>query len=112
MAGGQKLSDEALIKLEQRIGDRYDDLCKQVRDLQAMLDGLEGHWKGIGAHAFDRKQTEINERLQHMGNILTHFMEAMNKTRNIKTHTEDGIKADIANIDPQLGGKTSALSQY
>lgn len=112
MAGGQKLSDDAVIKLEKRIGERYDHLCAQVRDLQAMLDGLEGHWKGIGAHAFDRKQTEINERLVHMGKLLGRFVEAMNKTRHIKSGTEDDILADMNKINPELGGKTSALSQY
>jgi WXG100 family type VII secretion target len=112
MSGGQKLSDQAVIKLEKQIEDGYDKLSQQVKTLQAMLDGLEGHWKGIAAHAFDAKQTEINEKLIHMGKLLARFVEAANKTRHIKTGTEDDIIADMRKINPDLGGKTSALSQY
>lgn len=112
MSGGQKLSDEALIKLEKRIVGGYDSLRGQVKTLQGIIDNLEGHWRGIGAHAFDKKQTEINERLIHMGKILAKFLDAMNQTRGIKNDTEDQIIADMKSIDPNLGGKTSAISQY
>jgi hypothetical protein len=47
-----------------------------------------------------------------MGKLLARFVDAMNKTRNIKSGTEDDILADVRKIDPQLGGQHSALSNY
>lgn len=112
MAGGQKVSDSELIKLEQHIVNKYDSIKDQVKRLQGTIDQLEAHWVGLGANAFGRKQEEINTSLVHMGKTLAKFLDAINATRNIKNDTEDKIIADAKAIDPGLGNATSALSSY
>ncbi|MHB9858676.1 WXG100 family type VII secretion target [Streptomyces sp. YIM S03343] len=112
MAGRQKVSDKDIVALEKELLDRFEGIRGQLKRLQATIDGLEGNWKGIGAGAFNAKQTEINERMVKIGNILAKFIEAMTETRKIKDGTEDEVRAQVQSIDVDLGGSHSALSSY
>ncbi|MET9447505.1 WXG100 family type VII secretion target [Streptomyces cinerochromogenes] len=108
----QKVSDKDIIILEKELLHRFEGIKGQLKELQAIIDSLEGHWKGIGAGAFNAKQTEINERMVKIGNILTKFIEAMSSTRKIKDGTEDEIRSQVQSIDVDFGGSHSALSSY
>ncbi|MEU6668210.1 WXG100 family type VII secretion target [Streptomyces sp. NPDC046727] len=110
--GRQKVSDKDIIVLEKELLHRFEGIKGQLTQLQALIDSLEGHWKGIGAGAFNAKQTEINERMVRIGNILAKFIEAMSNTRKIKDGTEDEVRAQVQSIDVDLGGSHSALSSY
>lgn len=114
MAQRQRLSDAQLVKLEQQIVEKFDSIKGQVHTLQGTIDSMEGHWQGIGAGAFDRKQSEINTSLVRIGNILAKYLEAMNATRKIKNSSEDEIRHAVDSINIQDGapGATSALSGY
>ncbi|MGW2642225.1 WXG100 family type VII secretion target [Streptomyces sp. NPDC001348] len=114
MAGGkQKLEDAAVIHLEKQMVEKYEGIRKRVHGLQGVIDGLEGQWQGIGRAAFDKKQYEINESLQNIGNILGDVIEAMTATRNIKDSKEDEVRASVNKIDVQDGAPTvSPLSSY
>ncbi|MEU2926382.1 WXG100 family type VII secretion target [Streptomyces sp. NPDC007251] len=109
-AGTQKITKESVAGLEQKLLGQFDDIKGQVRRLQQLIDSLEGHWKGIGAGAFNAKQTEINEHMVRIGNILVGFIESMNTTMKINDHTEDEVRAKVRSIDVQLGGAHSALN--
>ncbi|GAA2729810.1 hypothetical protein GCM10010360_09520 [Streptomyces nogalater] len=108
----QKVSDKDIIVLEKELLHRFEGIKGQLKELQALIDSLEGNWKGIGAGAFNTKQTEINERMVRIGNILAKFIEAMSTTRKIKDGTEDEVRAQVQSIDVSVGGSTSALSSY
>ncbi|KUN76015.1 hypothetical protein AQJ66_35305 [Streptomyces bungoensis] len=110
MAQRQKVSDKDIIVLEKELLHRFEGIKGQLKELQAIIDSLEGHWKGIGAGAFNAKQTEINERMVRIGNILAKFIEAMTNTRKIKDGTEDEVRAQVQSIDVDFGGSHSALS--
>ncbi|AGS72165.1 WXG100 family type VII secretion target [Streptomyces collinus] len=110
--GRQKVSDKDIIVLEKELLHRFEGIKGQLKDLQSLIDSLEGHWKGIGAGAFNAKQTEINERMVRIGNILAKFIEGMSSTRKIKDGTEDEVRAQVQGIDVDLGGSHSALSSY
>ncbi|MFF4020952.1 WXG100 family type VII secretion target [Streptomyces sp. NPDC001843] len=114
MAGGkQKLEDAAVIHLEKQMAEKYEGIRKRVHGLQGVIDGLEGQWQGVGRAAFDKKQYEINESLQNIGNILGDVIEAMTATRNIKDSKEDEVRASVNKIDVQDGAPTvSPLSSY
>ncbi|MFE9768564.1 WXG100 family type VII secretion target [Streptomyces sp. NPDC005808] len=112
MAQRQRVDDNDLILLEKDILQRFENIKGQLQALQGTIDGLEGHWKGIGAGAFNVKQTEINERMVRIGNLLVKFLEAMSATRKIKDGSEDEVRAQVQSIDVNLGGSTSALSGY
>lgn len=108
----QKVSDKDIIVLEKELLHRFEGIKGQLKELQALIDSLEGNWKGIGAGAFNAKQTEINERMVRIGNILAKFIEAMSTTRKIKDGTEDEVRSQVQSIDVNVGGSTSALSSY
>ncbi|MGW0770387.1 WXG100 family type VII secretion target [Streptomyces sp. NPDC002671] len=110
--GRQKVSDKDIILLEKELLHRFEGIKGQLKELQGIIDSLEGHWKGIGAGAFNAKQTEINERMVRIGNILAKFIEAMTATRKIKDGTEDEVRAQVQSIDVDFGGAHSALSGY
>ncbi|OIJ65653.1 WXG100 family type VII secretion target [Streptomyces mangrovisoli] len=111
----QKLEDAAVVALQKQMYEKYEGISTRVHRLQAVIDGLEGKWQGIGRAAFDKKQYEINESLKNIGTILGDVIEAMTKTRNIKDTKEDEVRAAVAKIDVQDGASTtpiSSLSSY
>lgn len=110
MSQRQKVSDKDIIILERELLDRFEGIKGQVKRLQGTIDTIEAHWKGIGAGAFNAKQTEINEHMVRIGNILAKYIEAMSTTRKIKDGTEDEVRAQVQSIDVNLGGSHSALS--
>ncbi|MGW0207950.1 WXG100 family type VII secretion target [Streptomyces sp. NPDC003233] len=110
-AGTQKITKDSVVVLEQRLLGQFDHIKSQLARLQGLIDSVEGHWKGIGAGAFNAKQTEINEHMARMGNILVGFIESMNTTMKINDHTEDEVRAKVQSIDVDLGGAHSALSK-
>jgi uncharacterized protein YukE len=112
MADGQKLSDGEVIKLEKEMVQRYESIRGQLTRLQGTLDAMEASWRGVGARAFNEKQVEINERVKHIGGLLTWFLDNINETRNIKNKNEDAVRASMQNIDVQYGGTQSALNSY
>ncbi|GGO56384.1 MULTISPECIES: WXG100 family type VII secretion target [Streptomyces] len=112
MADGRKLNDDLVKKLEKEIALKYDSVQKQLRRLQGTLDTMEGNWRGIGAHAFDGKQREINQHMQAIGRILVDFLDAMAANRKEKDGLEDEVRAKINSIDVEYGGKHSAISSY
>ncbi|MFI5674507.1 WXG100 family type VII secretion target [Streptomyces cellulosae] len=112
MADGQKLSDGEVIKLEQEMVQRYESIRGQLTRLQGTLDTMEANWRGIGANAFNSKQVEINERVKHIGGLLTWFLDNLNETRKIKNKNEDAVRSTMQGIDVQYGGSQSALNSY
>ncbi|QNS03762.1 WXG100 family type VII secretion target [Streptomyces xanthii] len=110
MANQQKLEDQQVISLQKQMSEKYEGIRKRVHNLQGVIDGLEGQWKGIGKAAFDKKQFEINESLQNIGKILADVIDAMTKTRNLKDTTEDDVRASVDKISVTDGA--SSLSSY
>lgn len=112
MADGQKLNNEQVALLKKEIVGKYDSVQKQLKRLQGTLDTMEGNWRGIGAHAFDRKQTEINEHMRAVGNILVDFLEGISGNEKLTDGLEDQVRATMDGIDVQYGGQHSAISSY
>lgn len=118
MAGTQKVTDDVLRQFEQELNERFGSVKQQLQQLHAVIDGVEGKWQGQGAVSFDRKQTEINERMAHIGNLLVRFQNAVNDNRRIAGSTDDEIYQALAGIDAggsgpagsPPAGKTSAFS--
>ncbi|WP_151775548.1 WXG100 family type VII secretion target [Streptomyces abyssomicinicus] len=109
---GQLLRDSEVIALEKNIVDRFESIKGQMTRLQGTIDQLEGHWRGIGAAAFNKKQVEINEHMRDIGQLLVKFLDNINATRKDKDNLEDQVRATIDSIDVQYGGKHSALNGY
>ncbi|MEV8021613.1 WXG100 family type VII secretion target [Streptomyces sp. NPDC086554] len=112
MADGQKLNNEQVDLLKKEIVGKYDSVQKQVKRLQGTLDMMEANWRGIGAHAFDKKQTEINERMVAIGNILVDFLEGISGNEKLTDGLEDQVRSTMDSIDVQHGGKHSAINSY
>jgi WXG100 family type VII secretion target len=107
MAGQQRLSDSELARIESQLGEKFDSIKAQVSQLQANIDGLEGAWRGIGAGAFNAKQVEVNEEMRRMGQMLTHFQEAIKATRTMTGNTDDEAAAAMRGVDV-VGGHTGS----
>ncbi|MFP3987549.1 WXG100 family type VII secretion target [Streptomyces sp. E11-3] len=108
MAQGQRLSDQQVVKLEKEILAKFNSIKGQLTQIQGTIDSLEGQWKGIGAGAFNSKQSEINTSMVRLGNILAKFLDGMNTSRKIKDGTEDEIRAAVQSINVDLGVGTNA----
>lgn len=113
MADGRKLDSNEVLKLEQSIVSRYDSIKGQLARLQGTIDMIENSWTGLGAGAFNTKQTEINQHVVSIGRLLEKVLDGVNLNRKDKEKLEDEIDASMRQIDVQdLGGKSSALSSY
>ncbi|MFH9071930.1 WXG100 family type VII secretion target [Streptomyces alboflavus] len=112
MADGRKLNDGEVKFLQDEIVAKYDSVQGSLKRLQGILDSMEGNWRGIGAHAFDKKQVEINQHMQAIGRILVDFLDGISKNRTDVDRLEDDIRATMNSIDVDYGGKHSAISSY
>ncbi|MET9927099.1 MULTISPECIES: WXG100 family type VII secretion target [unclassified Streptomyces] len=99
MSADQKVSAEALLRLEGQLSERFDSVKGQLKQLHATIDSLEGAWKGIGAGHFNQKQSEINRSMVGIGNELLRFQEAIKAARTISGDNEDQIKAALMGVD-------------
>ncbi|MFE9728284.1 WXG100 family type VII secretion target [Streptomyces sp. NPDC005794] len=112
----QKLSDDALIKIESELTTRFESVRGQIKTLQGTIDSLEGAWKGIGATAFNSKQDDINRRMGNIAVRMANFQEAIKAARVISGNTEDEIKAALQGVDVVDGysagaeAKTAAIT--
>ncbi|GGV83815.1 MULTISPECIES: WXG100 family type VII secretion target [Streptomyces] len=106
MAGKQKLEKDPVVKLQQDMSTKYENIRKRVHNLQQVIDSLEGQWQGIGRAAFDKKQYEINESLKNIGQILAEVIEGITKTRHVVDSKEDDVRASINRIDVRDGAPT------
>ncbi|MFJ2588642.1 WXG100 family type VII secretion target [Streptomyces sp. NPDC087538] len=107
----QKISDDALLKLEGELTKRFDSVRGQLKTLQGTIDSLEGHWKGIGAGEFNKKQEAINRRMVSIGNRLLNFQEAIKAARTISGNTEDEIRAALQGVDVVEGYSGDAKAE-
>ncbi|MEV0256303.1 WXG100 family type VII secretion target [Streptomyces sp. NPDC050732] len=112
MADGRKLNNEQVALLKKEIVGKYDSVQKQLKRLQGTLDMMEGNWRGIGAHAFDRKQTEINEHMRAVGNILVDFLEGISGNEKLTDGLEEQVRSTMDGIDVQYGAQHSAINSY
>ncbi|MFD9629559.1 WXG100 family type VII secretion target [Streptomyces violascens] len=115
MTQDQRVTDSEMIKLEDEILRRFDSVKGQLHQLQNVINSLEGAWEGIGAHAFDKKQTHINNGMVHIGRLLLDFLEAMKATRTIKGNTDEEVRKALMGIDVVDGysgdaGATNAIT--
>ncbi|MFE7355936.1 WXG100 family type VII secretion target [Streptomyces sp. NPDC057543] len=107
----QKLSDDALLKLEGELSTRFDSVKGQLKTLQGTIDSLEGAWQGIGAGAFNTKQEEVNRKMVSIAHRLLRFQEAMKAARTIKGNTEDEIKQALQGVDVVGGYSGDAAAE-
>ncbi|MFG2717987.1 WXG100 family type VII secretion target [Streptomyces sp. NPDC048416] len=112
MSKDQRVSDSQMAHLEGRILEKFDSVKTQLRNLQGVIDGLEGHWDGIGAGAFNGKQADINDQMVQIGNRLLTFLEAMKATRTGKGDTDEEVRKALMGIDVVDGysGDTAATA--
>ncbi|MER5304792.1 WXG100 family type VII secretion target [Streptomyces lasiicapitis] len=112
MSDGRKLNDGDVKILQDEIVAKYDSVQAVLKNLQGTLDTMEGNWRGIGANAFDKKQTEINQHMQAIGRILVDFLDGISSNRKDVDKLEDEIRSTMNSIDVDYGGKHSAISSY
>ncbi|MEV6316481.1 WXG100 family type VII secretion target [Streptomyces sp. NPDC051776] len=107
----QKVNDVALKGLQGQLTESFNDVKQQLHRLQATIDSLEGKWQGIGAGAFNHKQTEINNRMVSIGKTLLKFQEAIEAARTIKGNTEDEVEAALRGVDVAGGYAGDAATE-
>ncbi|MFJ8847653.1 WXG100 family type VII secretion target [Streptomyces cyaneofuscatus] len=99
MSADQKVSEAALLRLENDLTERFESVKGQLKQLNATIDSLEGAWKGIGAGAFNEKQVQINNNMVGIGNELLKFQESIKAARTISGNNEQEIKAALMGVD-------------
>ncbi|MFJ8645074.1 WXG100 family type VII secretion target [Streptomyces sp. NPDC093546] len=95
----QKVGDASLKDFQDEITRNFDDVKGQLKNLQGVIDSLEGNWKGIGAGAFDVKQNEINQGMVRIAKLLLNFQEAIQVTRTTAGNTEDEVEQALRGVD-------------
>lgn len=111
MVARQQVDDQTLQLLQGNISERFDSVKGQLKQLQGTIDSLEGHWKGVGAGAFNVKQTEINERMVHIAKLLIRFQEAIEVTRTTAGNSEDEVNQALRGVDVVSGYSGDAAAE-
>ncbi|MCX5386044.1 WXG100 family type VII secretion target [Streptomyces sp. NBC_00083] len=121
MAKDQLVTDSEMIHLENEIVQKFESVKGQLKTLQGVIDSLEGAWDGIGAGAFNGKQTDINNNMVGIGKDLLDFLEAMKATRTGKGNTDHEVFQALRGVDVVEGysgdptataAMSSSLSTY
>ncbi|MET7618798.1 WXG100 family type VII secretion target [Streptomyces sp. NPDC005408] len=99
----QKVGDQSLKDFQDEISRNFEDVKGQLKTLQGVIDGVEGHWKGVGAGAFDTKQTEINQGMVRIAKMLLNFQEAIQVTRTTAGNTDDEVYQALHGVDVTAG---------
>lgn len=96
---GMKVTAASLAKLESDIYDMVGSMDRQVKALQTVIDNLEGHWKGIGANAFNAQQSLINEDHRVLAILLNKIKDAVHDTNVTSGATDEDVLQDMKSID-------------
>lgn len=104
----QKVNGVSLSELESWLGESFDSIKAQVRQLQQTIDNLEGRWQGVGASAFDQKQRLINEDVVALGNMLNGLKNSIHDTRSLSGNTDDDVLQRMKGISVDGGLASSA----
>ncbi|MER6999481.1 WXG100 family type VII secretion target [Streptomyces sp. NPDC000410] len=107
----QKVGDQSLKDFQDQISIQFESCKGQLKNLQGVIDSLEGHWKGIGAGAFNKKQTEINEGMVRISKLLLNFQEAIQVTRTTASGTDADIEAALRGVDVTAGFSGDATAE-
>ncbi|MFI1184676.1 WXG100 family type VII secretion target [Streptomyces californicus] len=99
MTVDQKVSDAVLQGVENALTVKFDSVKDKLKRLQATIDSLEGNWQGIGANHFNKKQTEINNRMVGLGHQLLSFQESIKAARTISGDNEDAVRQALQGVD-------------
>ncbi|MEU2158540.1 WXG100 family type VII secretion target [Streptomyces sp. NPDC019396] len=103
MSGIQKVGDQSLKSFQDEISMQFEGIKGQLKNLQGVIDSLEGHWKGIGAGAFNKKQDEINQAMVRIAKLLLNFQEAIQLTRTTASATDHDIEQALTGVDVTAG---------
>ncbi|GHF82811.1 WXG100 family type VII secretion target [Streptomyces filamentosus] len=98
-----KVGDQSLKEFQDELTRKFEDVKGQLQTLQGVIDSLEGRWKGIGAGAFDAKQTEINNGMVRIAKLMLNFQEAIQVTRTTSSNTDDEVEAALRGVDVTAG---------
>ncbi|MGW5351711.1 WXG100 family type VII secretion target [Streptomyces sp. NPDC004031] len=99
MTAGMKVTTASLGRLESDLDLMVGSMDRQVRALQAVIDNLEGHWRGIGANAFNAQQALINEDHRVLAMLLGRIRQAVHDTNVTAGATDEGVLQDMKSID-------------
>ncbi|MGW7413050.1 WXG100 family type VII secretion target [Streptomyces sp. NPDC054863] len=99
MVARQANDEVTLKKTQETLTRNFGGVKQTLHSLNGALDDLEGKWVGIGAGAFNKKQTEINNRIVAIGKLLLKFQEGIEAARTIKDNNEDEILQSINGVD-------------
>ncbi|MFE9119806.1 WXG100 family type VII secretion target [Streptomyces sp. NPDC007172] len=115
MSKDQLVTDSEMKHLETQILHKFESVKGQLKTLQGVIDQLEGAWEGIGAGAFNKKQTDINHSMVRIGNRLLRYLEAMKATRTGKGDIDHEVHQALMGVDVVEGysgdaGATAAMT--
>ncbi|NUS10630.1 MAG: hypothetical protein HOY69_04355 [Streptomyces sp.] len=105
-----KVTAQSLVRLESDISAMVGSMDRQVKSLQTVIDNLEGHWRGIGANAFNAQQSLINEDHRALAVLLNKIKEAVHDTNLTSNATDEDVLQDMKSIDINGGAPGSGIA--
>ncbi|GAA3042374.1 WXG100 family type VII secretion target [Streptomyces olivoverticillatus] len=72
-----RLEDGRLNGLANDLGTMHDTLEGRIAALNAVVDSIEGHWKGIAANAYNGLQRQVNDDVRRLKELLAFTKEAI-----------------------------------
>ncbi|ASQ97281.1 MULTISPECIES: WXG100 family type VII secretion target [Streptomyces] len=81
MADKLRLTGSEIDKLIRDLGSMHDGLEARISTLNGVIDAVEGHWKGIAANAYNNLQTQANQDVKRIKELLAFTKEAVQASK-------------------------------
>ncbi|MFJ1993296.1 MULTISPECIES: WXG100 family type VII secretion target [Streptomyces] len=81
MADKLRLTGSEIDKLIRDLGSMHDGLEARISTLNGVIDAVEGHWKGIAANAYNNLQTQVNQDVKRIKELLAFTKEAVQASK-------------------------------
>ncbi|MFE6766352.1 WXG100 family type VII secretion target [Streptomyces sp. NPDC057689] len=77
-----KVTSGEITQLIKDLGHMQDTLESRITALNAVIDSVEGHWKGVAANAYNGLQSQVNLDVRGLKEILAFTHEAVQMSRD------------------------------
>ncbi|WP_329455329.1 WXG100 family type VII secretion target [Streptomyces sp. NBC_01497] len=92
-----------------RIQNFHDELQRRITSLNAVIDRIQGGWKGAASQAYDTAQKDLNARLRAMRVDLIELEQIMRMSAHGFTNEEQERIKTFRQMDDTVSGQSAIL---
>ncbi|MCA1218309.1 WXG100 family type VII secretion target [Streptomyces sp. 8L] len=92
-----------------RIQNFHEELQRRITSLNAVVDRIQGGWKGAASQAYDGAQRDLNTRMTKMRSDLVELEQIMRMSAHGFTNEEQDRIKTFRQMDDTTAGQSAIL---